>query len=114
MHINSCSTLAQYATSACNLHICTSATKDADLPADTPCCITCKFLYTTLRLSQTRARAVNGDLATAIRMYNRLRLQGLQPDMQTMRALFKCVRMYATNVRVVTARSISQAKAGDR
>jgi pentatricopeptide repeat protein len=58
--------------------------------------------------------AVNGDLAAAIRVYNRLRLQGLQPDMQTMRALFKCVRMYATNVRVVTARSISQAKAGDR
>lgn len=58
--------------------------------------------------------ALNGDLAAAIRVYNRQRLQGLQPDIQTMRALFKCVRLYASNVRVATARSISQANAGDR
>lgn len=58
--------------------------------------------------------AMNGNLAVAIRVYNRLRLQGLQPDHQTFRAAFKCVRMYAGNVRVTTARTISLAKPGDR
>jgi pentatricopeptide repeat protein len=58
--------------------------------------------------------ALNGDLATASRMYLRLRAQGIVPDEQTMRALFKCVGMYASDLRVETARKMAQAKPGDR
>lgn len=56
--------------------------------------------------------AINGDLAAAMRVYGRMRLHGgLAPDMQTMRALFKCVRLYASNVRVLTARRVAQHQA---
>lgn len=58
--------------------------------------------------------SLNGDIAVASRVYMRLKAQGLLPDQQTMRALFKCVRQYASRVRVDTARKIAQAKPGDR
>jgi pentatricopeptide repeat protein len=57
--------------------------------------------------------SINGDLVAAMRVYARMRLQGLQPDIQTMRALFKCVRLYASNVRVATARKVA-AQGPDR
>jgi pentatricopeptide repeat protein len=58
--------------------------------------------------------AMNGDMAAATRVYARLKAQGLTPDEQTMRALFKCVRVYAGRVRVDTARKQALAKPGDR
>lgn len=58
--------------------------------------------------------ALNGGLAAAGRIYGRLKAQGLAPDEQTMRALFLCVRRYASLVRVETARSMVQHKPGDR
>lgn len=58
--------------------------------------------------------AGRGELRSVNRVYLRLRMQGLVPDQQTIRALFKCVRMYASNVRVLTARRLGQLKPGDR
>jgi pentatricopeptide repeat protein len=58
--------------------------------------------------------SMNGDMGAATRIYARLKAQGLQPDEQTMRALFKCVRVYAGRVRVDTARKQALAKPGDR
>jgi pentatricopeptide repeat protein len=57
--------------------------------------------------------AMNGDMGAATRVYARLKAQGLKPDEQTMRALFKCVRLYAGRVRVETARKQALAKPGD-
>lgn len=58
--------------------------------------------------------ATRGELLLVGRVYLRLKMQGLVPDEQTLRALFKCVRMYASNVRVHTARKLAQLKPGDR
>jgi pentatricopeptide repeat protein len=58
--------------------------------------------------------AMNGNMGAATRVYARLKAQGLQPDEQTMRGLFKCVRVYAGRVRVDTARKQALAKPGDR
>lgn len=60
------------------------------------------------------AIAIRGDLKSVSTVYLRLKMQGLVPDEQTMRALFKCVRTYASNVRVQTARQLAQLKPGDR
>jgi pentatricopeptide repeat protein len=55
-----------------------------------------------------------GDLAAADRIYRRMRAQSVRPDQQTMRALFMCVRMHASNVRVTTARRMAACRPGDR
>ncbi|KAF6259594.1 hypothetical protein COO60DRAFT_996241 [Scenedesmus sp. NREL 46B-D3] len=57
--------------------------------------------------------AMNGDMGAATRVFARLKTQGLAPDEQTMRALFKCVRLYAGMVRVNTARKQALGKPGD-
>lgn len=57
--------------------------------------------------------AMYGDMAAATRIYARFKAQGLKPDEQMMRALFKCVRLYASRVRVETARKQALAKPGD-
>ena len=58
--------------------------------------------------------ATRGDIKQASHVYLRLRMQGLVPDEQTLRGLFKCVRMYASNIRVESARKLAQLKPGDR
>uniref|UniRef100_A0A383VS54 PROP1-like PPR domain-containing protein n=1 Tax=Tetradesmus obliquus TaxID=3088 RepID=A0A383VS54_TETOB len=57
--------------------------------------------------------AMYGDMVAATRIYARFKAQGLKPDEQMMRALFKCVRLYASRVRVETARKQALAKPGD-
>lgn len=58
--------------------------------------------------------ATRGDIKEANCVYLRLKMQGLVPDAQTMRGLFKCVRMYGIHVRVESARRLAQLKPGDR